>query len=54
MRLNVYTKLDDEEPELKCRKELEYCPPAKMNWFERALNYFDLNERFRKASLKKT
>lgn len=48
MRLNVYTKLDDDEPQLKCRKELEYYHLAKMNWFERALNYSGLNRLFQK------
>lgn len=46
MRLKVYTKLDDDEPKLKCKKELEYCHPVKLSWAGRAMNYVGLNRLF--------
>lgn len=46
MRLNVYTKLDDDKPVLKCKKELEYAHPTKMSLRERAMDYLGLNRLF--------
>ncbi len=46
MRLNVYTKLDDEKPRLKCKKELEYAHPTKMSLRERIMDYLGLNRLF--------
>lgn len=46
MRLNVYTKLDDDKPVLKCKKELEYVHPTKMSLRERAMDYLGLNRLF--------
>lgn len=48
IRLNVYTQLDDDEPKLKCKKELEYGYPAKLSWRDRAMDYFGLNQIFQK------
>ncbi len=57
-RLSIYTKRIGEPvgeaPKLRCCRELDHYVPVKIGWLDRLLGYFDLNERFRKASLKKT